>query len=103
VRGYAAEAIGHLYGFPTEEFAPPDALRAVRASVLEDDDILRWDAVFALGMIGGRNDLVLLKRILAAELARETPNPRIVEVAEEMIESMRAYRDSTWPRRREPR
>ena len=76
-----------------------EALRAVRASVLEDDDVLRWDAVFALGVIGGRNDLVLLKRILASELARETPNARIVEETEEMIASMRARRDSRWPRR----
>jgi HEAT repeat protein len=98
VRGHAAEAIGHLYGTPGV-FAPREALRAVRSSVLEDDDVLRWDAVFALGVLGGRNDLVLLKRILASELARETPNARIVEETEEMIASMRSRRDSRWPRR----
>jgi HEAT repeat protein len=98
VRGHAAEAIGHLYGLPGV-FAPREALRAVRASVLEEDDVLRWDAVFALGVIGGRNDLVLLKRILASELARESPNARIVAETENMLASMRSRRDTRWPRR----
>jgi HEAT repeat protein len=85
MRGYAAEALAHTFQMSA---VPPAVTKAVRRSVLDPADEVRYEAVWALGQIGRVKDITLLERVLATEQARETPNAEIVKEAKEAIRGL---------------
>jgi len=93
VRGHAAEALAHTFQM---KVTPPGVRAALRASALDPDDTVRYEAVWALGTVGRVRDIPLLERVLAEENARPSPNQKIVD---ETIESLRCLAQ----RRRTPR
>jgi HEAT repeat protein len=94
VRGHAAEALAHT--FQRQHYrqrpVPADVARAVRASVTDPDDVVRYEAVWALSQIGGVRDIALLERVLAAERARESPSVKIIEEALMAIDDLSTRR-----------
>lgn len=91
VRGHAAEALGHWFQFHRAA-VPAEVNKALRASVLDRDEIVRYEAVWALGRIGRVKDVALLERVLAAEEARETPKAEIVTEAKASIRDLSSRR-----------
>jgi HEAT repeat protein len=89
VRGYAAEALGHTFQMAVTPAAVKEALRT---SVLDPDDTVRYEAAWALGQVGRVQDIGLLERVLAAEQARALPNAKIVEQAAESIAQLATRR-----------
>jgi HEAT repeat protein len=85
VRGYAAEALAHTFQMSV---VPPEVTKALRVTVLDSDETVRYEAVWALGQIGRVRDIPLLERVLAAEKARETPNAKIVKETEDALANL---------------
>jgi HEAT repeat protein len=64
VRGYAAEALGHLFVWGD---GPEDVVTALRQALGDDAAILRLDAAFALGNAGSLEIVADLERLARAD------------------------------------